>query len=215
VLASDIKHDDVRTRIGPLRERRAALDALFAEMADAARRQLELEGFVASDQRLVRSLDLRYRGQAFELNVAVGHDGAPLPETDALEATFHRQHAATYGHADPTAAVELVNARLVAYGVVPKPAAEPYRSATRDMEAALRERRAVWFDGKRGTSPVWDRDHLPERAIIEGPAIVEEFGATTVVPPGWRGALDEHGNLRLARVGDGAHDHARSREGGR
>jgi N-methylhydantoinase A len=200
VLASDIKHDDVRTRIGPLDERHGTLDTLFAEMANAARRQLELEGFSSDDQRLVRSLDLRYRGQAFELNVAVGENTAPLPDVAALDTTFHHQHAATYGHADPGAAIELVNARLVAYGVVPKPAAEPYRSTTRTLDDALLERRLVWFASARTTCPVWDRDRLPPHATFDGPAIVEEFGATTVVPPGWHGELDEHGNIRLERA---------------
>ena len=74
LLASDIKHDDVRTRIGPLRERASVLETLFAEMEDGARRQLEREGFAPERQRMRRSLDLRYRGQAFELNVSV--DGA-------------------------------------------------------------------------------------------------------------------------------------------
>jgi N-methylhydantoinase A len=46
---------------------------------------------------------------------------------------------------------------------------------------------------------VWERDRLPEAATLRGPAIVEEFGATTVVPPGWTAAVDPHGNLRLER----------------
>jgi N-methylhydantoinase A len=46
---------------------------------------------------------------------------------------------------------------------------------------------------------VWERERLPERAVVRGPAIVEEFGATTIVPPGWRGAVDDHGNLRFGR----------------
>jgi N-methylhydantoinase A len=200
LLASDIKHDDVRTRVGPLREQPEVLAGLFADMAAAARRQLELEGFGPPQQRLLRSVDLRYRGQAFELNVAVaGTDGAP--DLAAVEAAFHRAHRATYGHADPGAAIELVNARLVAFGQVPKPAPEPYRSASRALDEALVERRAAWFSGARHECPVWERERLPERADIAGPAIVEEFGATTVVLPGWRGALDEHGNLRFAREG--------------
>jgi N-methylhydantoinase A len=196
LLASDIKHDDVRTRVGPLREQLAVLDALFDEMATAAQRQLELEGFAPSRQRLVRSVDLRYRGQAFELNV-------PVDETltaASVEADFHARHLATYGHADPDGVVELVNARLVAYGVVPKPAAEPYRSDTTSLDYALIERRPVWFAGARHDCPVWERERLPERAELRGPAIVEEFGATTVVLPGWRGELDAHGNIRLERV---------------
>jgi N-methylhydantoinase A len=188
LLASDIKHDDVRTRVGPLRERARALAALFGEMEDGARRRLESEGFGPGQQRLLRTLDLRYRGQAFELN---------LPLADAVEEEFHRRHLAVYGHADPDGVVELVNARLAAYGVVAKPAAAPYRSPARALDEALVERRRVWLDGAAREAPVWDRERLPERARIDGPAIVEEFGATTVVPPGWRGVVDEHGHLRF------------------
>ena len=196
LLASDIKHDDVRTRVGPLRERAPLLADLFAEMEGPARRQLEHEGFAPDGQRMVRSLDLRYRGQAFELAVPVGGGAVAL---DAIEDAFHRQHLGAYGHANREAMIELVNARLTAYGVVPKPAAERYRSATASLDAALRERRPVWFGGTPHECPVWERERLPERAPLRGPAIVEEFGATTVVLPGWRGAVDEHGNLRLER----------------
>src|SRR5204863_7227623 len=118
VLASDIKHDDVRTRVGVLREQSSLLHGLFDDIAGAARRQLELEGFAPEQQRLRRSLDLRYRGQAFELNVDVDN----TIDVAAIEEAFHRRHAATYGHANRDATIELVNARLAAYGVVPEPA---------------------------------------------------------------------------------------------
>ena len=198
LLASDIKHDDVRTRVGPLRERMAVLHELFTEMEGAARRQLELEGFGAGQQRLLRSLDLRYRSQAFELNVAVGDVVAP-EALDAVEAAFHRRHLEMYGHADPAATVELVNARLAAYGLVPKPSPARHTTAVTSLDAALVERRTVWFEDAPRDCPVWERERLPARALLRGPAIVEEFGATTVIPPGWRGAVDEHGNLRFDR----------------
>jgi N-methylhydantoinase A len=118
---------------------------------------------------------------------------------DAIEAEFHRQHLGAYGHSSPGAPIELVNARLTAYGIVPRPAGEHYQSASRSIDAALVERRAVWFEGAPCDCPVWERERLPERAVFRGPAIVEEFGATTIVPPGWRGAVDEHGNLRFER----------------
>jgi N-methylhydantoinase A len=209
LLASDIKHDDVRTRVGLLRERLPALPALFAEMEHAAGRQLEREGFGPESRRLLRSLDLRYRGQAFELNVPVGafpreEDGragaeAPGLDAPAIEREFHRRHLQTYGHANEAGAVELVNARLTALGVVDKPAALRHRSDARTLEDARIETRAVWFDGAAVTCPVWERDRLPEGARFAGPAIVEEFGATTVVPPGWSGWLDDLGNIRLER----------------
>jgi N-methylhydantoinase A len=197
LLAADIKHDDVRTRVGPLRERLDALREVFAELEAAARRDLEREGFAPDRQRLLRSLDLRYRGQAFELNVAL----APGPPAlDAVEAAFHRQHRDVYGHSNTEETIELVNARLTAYGLVPKPAPERHVAPRATLESALVERRPVWFQGRAHDCPVWDRERLPERATLQGPAIVEEFGATTVVPPGWRGAVDEHGNLGFERA---------------
>jgi N-methylhydantoinase A len=196
LLAADIKHDDVRTRVGPLREQLPALRLAFAEMETAARQQLEREGFAPDRQKLLRSLDLRYRGQAFELNIPTA---ATELQLDRIEADFHRQHRDTYGHSNPTAAIELVNARLTAYGLVPKPAPARHLAPGANLESALDERRPVWFEGRPHDCPVWDRDRLPEGVVLSGPAIVEEFGATTVVPPGWRGTMDAHGNLRFER----------------
>ena len=194
LLASDIKHDEVRTRVGPLRERWSLLAGLFAGMEGGVRRQLELEGFDAPQQRMRRSLDLRYRSQAFELNLELGDE--PLA---AVEAAFHQRHQAMYGHADPTATIELVNARLSAYGVVAKPEPERHQVAAASLEAALIERRPVRFEGAVHDCPVWERERLPGDAALRGPAIVEEFGATTVVPLGWRGTVDIYGNLRFER----------------
>jgi N-methylhydantoinase A len=196
LLASDVKHDDVRTRVGPLRERLAVVAGLVGEMETAARRRLEVEGFGPARQRVQRSLDLRYRGQAFELNVPIE---AATPALEAVEAAFHHQHRAAYGHANPEAAIELVNVRLTAYGIVPKAAAAYDGRPGTGLNQALVERRPVWFAGAGRDCPVWERERLPAGAGLAGPAIVEEFGATTVIPPGWRGVVDEHGNLRLER----------------
>ena len=160
LLASDIKHDEVRTRVGPLRERWSLLAGLFAGMEGGVRRQLELEGFDAPQQRMRRSLDLRYRSQAFELNLELGDE--PLA---AVEAAFHQRH----------------------------------QVAAASLEAALIERRPVRFEGAVHDCPVWERERLPGDAALRGPAIVEEFGATTVVPLGWRGTVDIYGNLRFER----------------
>jgi N-methylhydantoinase A len=199
LLASDVKHDDVRTRVGPLGERLAVAAELFAEMEAAARRQLELEGFSHDRQRMLRSVDLRYCGQAFELNVALGEAVSGLPTLAEIAATFHGQHETTYGHANREATIELVNARLSAYGLVDRPAPQRYRSGATSLEPAEARRAPVWFAGGVHECPVWDRERLPERAELRGPALVEEFGATTVIPPGWRAVVDGHGNLRLTR----------------
>jgi N-methylhydantoinase A len=203
LLASDIKHDDVRTRVGSLRERWPLVPGLFSEMESGARRQLELEGFDAGQQRMRRSLDLRYRSQAFELNLELGDETLAFELGDealaAVGSRFHARHLAMYGHADPTATIELVNARLSAYGVVARPEAPRHAGGGAALAAALIERRSIRFDSAAHDCSVWERERLPADAELRGPAIVEEFGATTVVPPGWRGTVDAWGNLRFER----------------
>ena len=198
VAASDIKHDAVRTHLARLTA--GTLDrvrALARELAADAARQLEQDGFKPADTRAAFALDLRYAGQAFELTLPVEPDAMAVPE---VARAFHAAHRQTYGHANESGAVEVVNVRLTAYGVVAKPELARHRSESQRLDEALVETRPVWLEDGFRPCPVYERERLPERAELAGPAIVEEFGATTVVFPGWRGWLDDVGNLRLERV---------------
>ena len=102
----------------------------------------------------------------------------------------------TYGHADPDGDVELVNVRIAARGVVDKPAPRPHVA---DGDAR-RGTRPAWFGGASVSVDVYEREGLAPTATLGGPAIVEEFGATTVVPPGWIARVDELGDLILERA---------------
>ncbi len=198
VAASDIKYDAVRTRIARLvDDALPALRALFAEMGAAAARQLQEDGFAPADIRWVHSLDLRYVGQAFELNLPVELDALTV---EGAACAFHARHLQTYGHANEGAAVEVVNARLTAFGLVTKPPLARYTSPSRRLGGALGGERPLYVDGRFVTCPVYEREQLPADARFDGPAIVEEFGATTVVFPGWRARVDEFANLRLERA---------------
>jgi N-methylhydantoinase A len=214
LLASDVKHDDVRTRVGRLDESAAAIAALAGEMETAVAARLDAEGFAPAARRMERSLDLRYAGQAFELTVPLPA-GAPSPA--ALATDFHARHLATYGHSDPGGAVELVNVRLAAYGLYPEgvfaprptPAAGDVRGhgqredagrgaagvTTRDASAS----RTAWFGGQPLACAVHARAELGPGTRLAGPAIIEEAGATTVVFPGWVATVDVWANLRLER----------------
>ena len=193
LLVSDVKHDDSRTRIGLLRAHGDVIDAAFAEMEIAALDRLAGDGFAAEDRRIDRALDLRYLGQAFELTVPL--TPGP-PDLDAIIGDFHARHLATYGHADPDGDVELVNVRIAARGVVDKP--RPRRHVARG--AARRGTRTAWFDGASTSVDVYERAGLAPSATIAGPTIMEEFGATTVVPAGWTARVDELGSLILERA---------------
>jgi N-methylhydantoinase A len=196
LLVADVKHDDVRTRLGPLRQAATIVETALADMEAAARARLADDGFGPEALRIERSLDLRYLGQAFELNVPLPRDADDLA---SVTRDFHERHRLAYGHAHPDGEVELVNVRIAAYGVVAKPEPPPYRSVTHRAEDALIEERDVWLLGAPVRCPVYERDRLPESAIIAGPAVVEEFGATTVVFSGWCAELDHLGNLNLQR----------------
>jgi N-methylhydantoinase A len=123
---------------------------------------------------------------------------APAPEGIDLRAGFDKAYAAIYGrHGSADEEIQLVRLRLSAFGVIDKPTLAVVRD---DQGADVMATRSVYFDGAWHPSPVWNRALLGCGARINGPAIIEEFGATTVVPPGWGGSVDKFGNLALVAL---------------
>jgi N-methylhydantoinase A len=194
-LISDLRHDHVRTRLVSTRQGDfAEVEAIFGELEAEARKTLAREGIGPDAVRLLRWLGMRYVGQSWELLVR-WPDGAGSME--ALEAAFNEAHERRYGHASG-GATEIVNFRVTAVGVIAKPTLPRWPAGGR-VEDARRGERAVYFDGSFGAVPVYVRDRLPPGGRFAGPAIVEEMGSTTVVPPRWSGEVGEHGEIVLSR----------------
>jgi N-methylhydantoinase A len=135
--------------------------------------------------RCALQLDVRYAGQGFEVTV---------PFAPGWRDDFHRRHARRYGHADPTRALEVVTLRVRAAGGGATPPREPPPRTRRPTPDA---RIRVRFAGRAHDTPVWSRATLPTGCRTAGPAIVCEYSATTVVPPGWRAAVVRGGGLLL------------------
>ena len=93
-----------------------------------------------------------------------------------------------------------MNLRTTAIGLTDHPVFPPVRDAGRRLEEAVIAQRTDDPGGRSATAVVYERERLPVDAMFEGPAVVEEDGATTVVPPGWQGRRDAHGNLRLSAM---------------
>jgi N-methylhydantoinase A len=192
LLAADVRVSSVRSIVAPAdaetwNRARKLFDALARE-GDAA---LGDQGVAKADRSFVRELDLRYVGQSTELVVT-----APRSLAEAVEA-FHRRHEQRYGFAARRDPVEIVTARVVAIGTMPKPrlvaAAAPARRAPETR--ALRERREV-YDGTAFTdTPVYGRAQLRPGDAFDGPAVVEQYDATTYVAPSWSARIDGFGNL--------------------
>ncbi len=144
-------------------------------------------------------IDLRYLGQAFELTLPLDGGAVDAAGLDRLTALFHRRHENLNGYAMPDHPLEIVTLRL---GVIAKsPAAIAETAVTIDTPAAgaIVSRRPVWFrDGGFVDTPILDRARLGPGHRLEGPAVIEQSDATTVVPPGASVEIDAAGCLNIA-----------------
>lgn len=191
LLTSDVRHDFVKTRLALQHDLAAdEVERLFEELEVHARVQLATESFSGERVRFERSADIRYAGQAWEVNLPLP---VPAPEGLALRQRFDAAYSAIYGHQGaPEEEIQLVRVRLSAFGMIDKP---KLPTAPDDARVQPHNSRSVYFNGAWHPSSVWDRGSLGRGVRIPGPAIVEEFGSTTVVAPGWEGTVDEFGNL--------------------
>ncbi|MPY69839.1 MAG: hydantoinase/oxoprolinase family protein [Alphaproteobacteria bacterium] len=195
-LLADARHDYVRAwggRLGALTEKE--LRRVAAGMQDEAAATLDEEGFAVDRRHYAFAVDARYVGQSYTLAVGVDPDA---PGWDGLRRAFAAAHELTFGHADLNNDVEIVNIRLVALGIVDKPALVFAQEQNGDPAI---ETRKVWFDDGWCDCPVLDRARLPAGCVFGGPAIVEEAGGTSVIPPGWRVEVHESGALICRRDG--------------
>jgi len=199
LLAAAIEHQHARTL--QARTDVADLDAVnhcLDELDAAGRGLMKEEGVEAPEVRVAYSADMRYVGQAYELEV-------PIPVPVAQErmpeilAAFHAVHERVYGYARAQQPVEFVNFRAVHTYPLPRPAVTPAARSTGTLaDARLGERRAYFGDFV--STAIYERARLPLGARLAGPAIVEQSDTTTVIPPGVSALVDDAGNLRLRRA---------------
>ena len=197
LLTADVRHELVRTqRVPTAIIEFADVTAVFEEMCEAACRDLTRQGFAKSAIRFERRLDMRYIGQAFELSVPVSETAASMADVDKA---FHEAYETRYAHvlADPT---EIVCFRVSACGLVAKPAPPKIAHAGSTLDDAMLGNSDVYFGSDFVKTALYDRSRLPPTATFEGPAIVEESGATTIVPPGFVARTDPNENLLLEQL---------------
>lgn len=204
LLTVDVKNDYVQTSVA----RHDGLDlgavrATYDDLTQRAAQALEREGFPSTAHRFVRTADLRYLGQAYEVRVT-----APDGEVDEAFATavadaFHDQHRALYGYdfrGDPHQHVEWVNLRVTGVGPITRP--DVRTIAPRETGAPEPSgRRPVCFAAEEGyvDTPILWRPDLAAGDTVSGPCVIEEFGSTVPVHPGFVARVDEHANLVITR----------------
>ena len=178
-----------RTELPELPAVRSALAAL----REQARLALDGEA-IRPDRRVLQpSLDLRYAGQSYELNVPLG-EGDPVKR-------FVETHLRLYGYTAADKPLEVVAARLRATAEVDPPVLPRLPRREGPTPSEIVGERPVFSDGRRGPWAHAHRSDLLAGDALYGPAIVSEYSATTIVPPGWRLEVNELGQLLLERDG--------------
>ncbi len=199
LLAAAIEHHHARTL--QARTDAADLDAVnrcLGELDAVGRGRMREEGVPPDQVRVAYAADMRYVGQAYELEVPITVPVARerMPE---ILAAFHAVHERVYGYARTQQPVEFVNFRAVHTHPLPRPVVAPAARATGNLaDAGLGERRAYF--GAFVPTAIYERARLPLGARVAGPAIVEQSDTTTVIPPGVTALVDNVGNLRLRRA---------------
>jgi len=204
-IMADIRHDQVMTVNLMLDSVDAgALDARMIEAGQQAHAVVATSGLSMERIDITYELDMHYQGQTHTVAV-------PLPVTLAgtastgispaiIRKAFERAYAEAFSRLLPGIPVRIVNLRTAAIGRRPPfdlKALAPSADSTR--EAAQRGSRKVWFDGGWHQASIWDRLALPVDAEVEGPAILEQPDATTVIDPGLSARVDAFGNLIVER----------------
>jgi N-methylhydantoinase A len=192
ILRADVVRDFSRTVMLPVENTGEALRAA-RPAARALRREgeafLAREGFRAGARRLETRFDVRYVGQAYELSV---------PARGDFLAAFHRAHEAAYGHAEIRRPVEIVNVRCTATGASPLPKIRRIPRAGKN-ERPRGAPLVCFFAGSRTRARLYERERLRAGQNFAGPAVVAEYSATSLVPPGWHARVDAFGQIHLAR----------------
>jgi N-methylhydantoinase A len=196
LLIADLRRDFVRTRVSQAAKTDIAdVRAALRELQQSGEEELTAAGFGPERSCFAASLDMRYLGQSFELSVPVDLDVASMND---IEHAFGTVYTARYGGTND-AAIEIVSYRLAAWGLADKPTLPPIDRAGRSETAAMTGSRGVIFGGKERDTAIFNRDKIPPGYPVQGPALIEEGGSTTVVPPGWSVALDDLGCLVFTR----------------
>jgi N-methylhydantoinase A len=201
LLAVDWRTDHIVTKV--MHEDAADLEAIaahYAAIERAAVETLERDGIDPARIRVAREADIRYAGQSMEVRVAAPGGAIDAAFLAALIDAFHAAHLRTFGYNYAgEQKVELVNFCVSGFGLIERPRMP--KLATPREAPEPKAARPVYFGGAFRDTPIYDRATLPPGHSLAGPAVIEEFGSTTVVFPGQQLSVDPHGILVITAAG--------------
>jgi N-methylhydantoinase A/oxoprolinase/acetone carboxylase beta subunit len=187
------------------------LESRFSELEVQARAQLDADGIPQERWVIQRVADCRYLGQGYELRVEAGSGDIDQAWATRLAADFHDAHEREYSRRFEDSDIEIPNIRVRGIGLIPPLQMPEVPRAGESPAAALRHERDAWFriDGGLSELPTrfYARQALAAGNRIEGPAVINQYDTTTVIPPGLTAEIDRFGNI-VIRIEQSARDAA-------
>ena len=200
LLVTDSVYEFVTTTYQRMSQLNAQeLEARFEELEEQARAQLEADGIRQERRVIQRVADCRYLGQGYELRVEAGSGQIDEAWASRLASDFHDAHEREYSRRFEESDIEIPNIRVRGIGLIPPLQMREVPRAEESPSAALRHEREAWFrvDGQLMELPTrfFAREALAAGNRIEGPAVINQYDTTTVVPPGLTAEIDRFGNI--------------------
>jgi N-methylhydantoinase A len=206
MLISDIRHDFVLTRIFPTHKvKPEEVEAIFQNLTEKSLEMLRKEGVKEEDTVILKYVDVRYVGQSFEIRINFEGETRNEINIQKLIQTFHNEHERRYGHKDLTSPVEIVNFRVEGIGKRPPIHLKEISSGgTEPPLESLKSIRKVYFEESQTflNTKIFERERLLAGNVIEGPAIIEEPNATTLIHPGMGGEVNPYGAILITIDGN-------------
>lgn len=171
------------------------IDAQFNELEENLRKRFGAMGFNAEEPEISRSIDMRYKGQAYEITVNVPNGEFDEAAVETAADRFHEEHARLYGHAMRDEPLEAVTLRTD--GTVTTTKLED-KLATSNLDAQRGEREVYFGDEGYLETAIYNRNALGPGETVAGPAILEENGSTSIIPPETTAEISDYGSVIIS-----------------
>ena len=200
LLTTDLKYDFMQTEFMLAADLDAGKLKLDLDTLEAkAREQLDRDGIPEDRTRLDRSLDLRYLGQGYEMQIPLSREALDSGSMAEVWDSFHERHRVEFGHHFPSNPIEIVNLRVTGSGLMPELEHAKFKGGDGTLEEAHLKSSETYFrvDGRmeKLSSSFYYRSRIPVGGVVRGPAVILQHDSTTVLLPGSRATIEESGNM--------------------
>ena len=198
LLVENIKKDFIRTKVIDLNEVDFSLIIeIFDQIEKKAKEAFDSEDIQVEKRIVIKSLDMRYKGQNYE--VTVNYSDNKIKDIESLKEVFYKEYKRLYAYSYD-GPIQIINFNLTAIGLILKPKIQKGILQSKDSSKALIGGRRAYFNNNFMLTSVYNRELLFPNNVVTGPAIIEQMDSTTIILPGQKGTIDEYYNIIIENI---------------